>query len=209
MAKATCGSPWLKMNCGCNRPSGSFGGPFRSNRRSRRMAIREILQLGNPLLWEQSAPIETFDSEATRTLIRDLDDTLTHFYDTHGFGRAIAAPQIGSLNRAIFVRMQPSGFCGPLINPRIVWADPEQIEVWDDCFSFPDLLVKLRRARQIEVEYQDAQGTVQQVSADEDFSELLQHEIDHLDGILAVQRAQSPKDFSTRKEWERIHRARR
>ena len=100
--------------------------------------------------------------------------------------------------------MQPSGFCGALINPKIVRASEEQIELWDDCFSFPDLLVKVRRARQIEVAYLDQRNQHQNINADGDFSELLQHEIDHLDGILSVQRAISPTSFCTRQEWERV-----
>ena len=104
------------------------------------MAVKEILQLGNPVLWDKSIPVDDVFSEETKSLIRDLDDTLSAFYETHGFGRAIAAPQIGVLKQVIFVRMQPSGFCGPLINPEITWVDRRQIEMWDDCFSFPDLL---------------------------------------------------------------------
>ena len=168
------------------------------------MAVKEILQLGNPVLWEKSIPVDNVFSEETKSLIRDLDDTLSAFYETHGFGRAIAAPQIGVLKQVIFVCMQPSGFWGPLINPEIAWVDRRQIELWDDCFSFPDLLVKVSRAEQIRVEYLDENGKKKILRVQGDFSELLQHEIDHLDGILAVQRAISPKVFSTRKEWERL-----
>ncbi len=170
------------------------------------MPVQEILQLGNPILWEKSASVENVFAEETISIIRDLDDTLSAFYNANGFGRAVAAPQVGELQRVIFVRMQPSGFCGPLINPEIVWADEEQIELWDDCFSFPDLLVKVLRSKRIEVEYLDENGKQQHMKAEGDFSELLQHEIDHLDGILAVQRAISLKAFSTRKEWERLYR---
>ena len=167
------------------------------------MAVQEILQLGNPLLWQKSVCVDDVFAAETISVIRDLDETLRAFYQTNGFGRAIAAPQIGKLMRILFVRMQPSGFCGPLINPEIVWADETQIEVWDDCFSFPDLLVKVLRSKRIQVEYLDKNGKKQSLNAEDDFSELLQHEIDHLDGILAVQRAISPRAFSTRKEWKR------
>ena len=77
------------------------------------------------------------------------------------------------------------------------------MELWDDCFSFPDLMVRVSRANQIKVDYQDDRGLKQTLEAEGDLSELLQHEIDHLDGILAVQRAISPQAFSTRAEWER------
>ena len=120
-----------------------------------------------------------------------------------GFGRGIAAPQIGSLRRMIFIRMQPTGFCGPLINPEIVRASDDRIELWDDCFSFPDLMVRVSRSAQVRVRYLDERGSLQTVEAEGDLSELLQHEIDHLDGILAVQRALTPRSFCTRAEWER------
>ena len=135
--------------------------------------------------------------------MRDLSDTLAGFRDATGYGRGIAAPQIGLLKRVIFIRMQPAGFCGPLINPEIAWLSETSMELWDDCFSFPDLMVRVSRAAQIRVDYQDDRGLKQTIEAEGDLSELLQHEIDHLDGILAVQRAISPQAFATRAEWER------
>jgi peptide deformylase len=167
------------------------------------MAKKEILQLGNPLLWQESARVDDVTSSATSQLIQDLSDTLAAFRDTTGYGRGISAPQIGALKRAIFIRMQPAGFCGPLINPKVVWSSANTMELWDDCFSFPDLLVRVRRASSIRVNYEDDRGLDQTLEAEGDLSELLQHEIDHLDGILAVQRAISPHAFATRAEWER------
>jgi peptide deformylase len=170
---------------------------------NRIMSKHEILQLGNPVLWEKSSKIEDLFSFETGSLISDLSDTLGAFREVNGFGRAIAAPQIGTLKRMIFIRMQPTGFYGPLINPEIVWSDERQIELWDDCFSFPDLLVRVRRSAQIQVDYFDEHGSKQSLKAEGDLSELLQHEIDHLDGVLAIQRAISAQAFSTRAEWER------
>lgn len=167
------------------------------------MPGKEILQLGNPLLWQESARIDDATSSEIGLLICDLSDTLLAFRETTGYGRGISAPQIGALKRVIFLRMQPSGFCAPLINPEIVWASSNTMELWDDCFSFPDLLVRVRRAAEIRVTYHDDRGLSHTLEADGDLSELLQHEIDHLDGILAVQRAISPQAFATRTEWER------
>ncbi len=167
------------------------------------MPARTILQLGNPLLWQRSRPVEDIHSPDVAALIRDLSDTLQAFREANGFGRGIAAPQIGILRRAIFIRMVPAGFCGPLLNPVIEGASDRQIELWDDCFSFPDLLVRVRRAERIRVRYLDAAGAGQLLEADGDLSELLQHEIDHLDGILATDRAVSPRAFATRAEWQR------
>lgn len=155
------------------------------------------------MLWQKSAGVDAIQSAQTRELVRDLSDTLAAFRETTGYGRGIAAPQIGVLKRVVFIRMQPVGFCAPLINPEIVWRSESTMELWDDCFSFPDLMVRVSRANQIKVDYQDDRGLKQTLEAEGDLSELLQHEIDHLDGILAVQRAISPQAFSTRAEWER------
>jgi peptide deformylase len=167
------------------------------------MSERQILQLGNPTLWQKSQDVTDVRSTDSLELVRDLSDTLSAFRETTGYGRGIAAPQIGVLKRVIFIRMQPIGFCGPLINPEITWSSQSTMELWDDCFSFPDLMVRVSRASQIRVDYQDGRGLKQTLEAEGDLSELLQHEIDHLDGILAVQRAISPQAFATRVEWER------
>ena len=167
------------------------------------MPTRQILQLGDPVLWQKSGDVVDSHSAETRGIVRDLSDTLAEFREATGYGRGIAAPQIGLLKRLIFIRMQPAGFCGPLINPEIAWSSETTIELWDDCFSFPDLMVRVSRAAQIRVDYRDDRGLKQTIEAEGDLSELLQHEIDHLDGILAVQRAISPQAFATRAEWER------
>jgi peptide deformylase len=168
------------------------------------MPIKEILLLGNPLLLQQCALVDDPQSAETRAAIQDLNDTLAEFRRSHGFGRAIAAPQIGILQRVIFVRMQPTGFCGALVNPTITVFSSEKITLWDDCFSFPDLLVQVERAKEIAVEYLDEEGQKQVLHVDGDLSELLQHEIDHLDGILAIQRAIHPQAFAMRTEWEKF-----
>jgi peptide deformylase len=142
---------------------------------------------------------------AVTGVVRDLADTLAAFRGRTGFGRAIAAPQIGALDRVLFVRA-PVGFAGALINPRIERESAERFELWDDCFSFPDLMVRVSRAHAIHVAYQDEHGVACTLDAQGDLSELFQHEIDHLDGILAVQRAISPTAFSTRAEWEHRYR---
>jgi peptide deformylase len=158
------------------------------------MPVREILQLGDPRLHERCAEV----TAAIPDTLRDLADTLADFRARTGFGRGISAPQIGVLQRAIFIRM-PAGFAGALVNPRIEWMSPERFELWDDCFSFPDLLVRVSRSAAIRVAYLDEHGKSQIVEAnDQALSELLQHEIDHLDGILATQKALSPTAFATR-----------
>jgi len=169
------------------------------------MAVREIRQLGNPILWKRSETVGDAVASETASIIRDLDDTLAEFRRANGYGRGIAAPQIGVLKRVIFIHVPDGTFCGPLINPQIMWRDERSIELWDACFSFPDLMVKVSRAAAIEVRYMDEKGQSRVIKADGDLSELLQHEIDHLDGILAIDRAVSPTAFSTRTEWQQRH----
>ena len=163
------------------------------------MAVREILLLGNPDLWRSAALVSHPAAPASREVVRDLGETLADFRLRHGFGRAIAAPQIGHAARIIFVNMHDGSFGPtPLINPRLLRASEEMIELWDDCFSFPDLLVRVARHREIEVEYQDAEARTHRVTARDDLSELLQHELDHLDGILATDRAVDRRAFAIR-----------
>lgn len=166
------------------------------------MAVREILQLGNPVLYDKSMEVNDSLDDSIEELITDLRDTLVDFQGRRDFGRGIAAPQIGVLQRVIYVRM-PSGFDGAMINPEVVWADDRRVDIWDSCFSFPDLMVLVSRAAEIRVEYTDELGRRKTIDAEGDLSELLQHEIDHLDGVLAVQRALTPQAFATRQEWER------
>jgi peptide deformylase len=167
------------------------------------MAVREILLLGNPQLWQPSAPVTEVQAREIQEIITDLGGTLADFRARKGFGRAIAAPQIGALRRIIFVNLgQPM----PLINPSIERASGEQMELWDDCFSFPELMVRVRRHVEVTVRYQDEHGATHLLTAHNDLSELLQHEIDHLDGILATDRAIDARSFALRSEVERLRR---
>lgn len=161
------------------------------------MAVREILQLGNPDLWRVSSPVVDSREPDVQQVIADLRDTLSDFRSQFGFGRAIAAPQIGTQIRVLMVTLKEPE---PLINPEIVMASSDIMELWDDCFSFPNLMVRVRRHRSVRVRFIDAHGTLQSLDATGDLSELLQHEIDHLDGVLAVDRAIDSHSFALRSE---------
>lgn len=161
------------------------------------MPIRDILLLGNPQLWQSSAAITDIHSADTQNLIRDLSETLANFRATNGFGRAIAAPQIGAQQRLIYTNVR-GGIA--LLNPVIKTASQEMFELWDDCFSLPNLMVRVRRHARVTVAYTDEHGVSQQLELENDLSELLQHEIDHLDGILATDRAIDSRSFAMRSE---------
>jgi len=160
------------------------------------MPARPILLLGHPLLWTPSAPAEPGARELSE-IISDLGATLADFREKKGFGRAIAAPQIGKLVRVVFLGV---GEPKPLLNPRIAWQSKEEMELWDDCFSFPDLMVRVRRAVEIKVVYQDEHGVGRELQAKNQLAELLQHEIDHLDGVLATDRAIDARSLAMRSE---------
>ena len=142
-----------------------------------------------------------------RDLVQDLADTLAHWRQTTGYGRAIAAPQIGVGQRVTFLQL-PGAEPWPMINPEIIERSQEKIVVWDACLSFLSIFMQVERHRQIRVRYQDLQGLWHEVQAGEerDLSELLQHEIDHLDGILAVDRITDIKSLCTREEFEKRYR---
>ena len=146
------------------------------------MAVREIQLLGNPILRTKCEKVKNFSDDAIRQAVDDLKDTLADFRSSHGFGRGIAAPQIGVLKRIIFINIDAPVV---LVNPRIVKRSKQKMTLWDDCFSFPDLMVKVQRQVKISVRYQDESGMKKQIDASGDVSELLQHEIDHVNGILA------------------------
>jgi len=162
------------------------------------MTIREILLLGNPILYEVCSPVSEAELPALRQDIADLRDTLLAFRAKHGVGRAIAAPQIGVAKRIVFLERvsntsddNNSGINTPtpLINPILTNKSEAMIELWDDCMSFPDLLVRLRRHATCDITYRDLDWHEHTVHLEGDLSELLQHECDHLDGVLAVARA--------------------
>jgi len=163
------------------------------------MPVRRILQLGDPLLRAVSARVAT--AAEADPVFEDLRDTLHQFQRTHGFGRGISAVQIGEPKRLIYIEL--GGRAYHLRNPEFEYQSEKFFELWDDCFSFPDLLVRLRRAEQVRVRYEDQEGRLQVVEASGAFSELLQHEIDHLDGVLAIDRALDRESFCTREEWRR------
>jgi peptide deformylase len=163
------------------------------------MALRRILQLGDPLLRAISAPVASAAEAAP--IFEDLRDTLHEFQRTHGFGRGISAVQIGAAKRLIYIEIAGRAYC--LRNPEFEFRSEEKFRLWDDCFSFPNLMVWLERSERVAVRYEDENGTAQHLQAEGAFSELLQHEIDHLDGILAVDRALDRDSFATREEYER------
>jgi peptide deformylase len=172
------------------------------------MPIKPILQLGDPILRQKSLPVGNPLAPEIAALVTDLASTLAHWRSTTGYGRGIAAPQLGVLQRVIFLQL-PGEQPWPLINPEITERSSEKIVVWDACLSFLSIFMQVERHRDITVRYQGLRGEPREVRAGEanNLSELLQHEIDHLDGILAIDRVSDVKTICTREEFEKRFRA--
>jgi len=172
------------------------------------MAIRTVLQLGDPGLREVAKKVDDPAAAEIRALVEDLSDTLACWRKTTGYGRGIAAPQIGANVRVIFLRL-PGEEPWPLVNPVITKRSKERIVVWDACLSFLSIFMQVERHREIIVAYQDLSGAEREIHAGEErnLSELLQHEIDHLNGILAVDRVTDIRTMCTREEFEKRYRA--
>jgi peptide deformylase len=162
------------------------------------MAVRKIRLLGDPVLRARCDAINP-RSPAVRIVADDLRDTLRDWQVRHGTGRGIAAPQIGAPIRVVHIALPDRRWT--LVNPEITDVGDQDFLVWDDCFSFPDLLVRVQRAYHVSVRYQDLTGEDQVLDAEGPLAELLQHEIDHLEGVLAVDRATGVDPFCLREEW--------
>jgi peptide deformylase len=172
------------------------------------VSVRTVLQLGDPGLRKVAAKVDDPASPEIRMLVEDLADTLAFWRKSTGYGRGIAAPQIGANLRVIFLKL-PGEDPLTLVNPVITWRSAEKIVVWDACLSFLSIFMQVERHREITVRYQDLRAEWREVRASEErnLSELLQHEIDHLDGILAVDRITDIKTVCTREEFEKRFRA--
>lgn len=154
--------------------------------------IKEILLLGNDALYKKSLPVEKEDMDSIKKTVSDLHDTLIDFRKKYNAGRAIAAPQIGVFKRLIYMYIdKPIVF----INPVLKFDNKEMMDIMDDCMSFPNLLVKVKRYKECSVMYKDINFVDKTLNFKGDLSELIQHEYDHLDGILATMRAIDNKSF--------------
>ena len=154
--------------------------------------VREILLLGNPQLYEVSEPVTEDDAAQLPTWIGDLRDTLHDFRNRVGQARAIAAPQIGLKKRIIYMDLEREYV---FINPVLQFPSPEKYRLKDDCMSFPGLLVEVERYLHCAITYLDERLERQQLVVSGAMAELIQHEYDHLDGILATMRAIDNKSF--------------
>lgn len=157
--------------------------------------LEDLLLIGDPLLYEKSEPVLMEELPLVREWVNDLRNVMQEIRAKHGFGRGIAAPQLGIMKRLIYIN---TGKPVIIINPEITEAGNEMFEVWDDCMCFPDLLVKVMRHRSLTLRYLDETWTWREWQVNDGLAELIQHEYDHLDGILCTMRAIDGKSFRWR-----------
>ncbi|MGE0021370.1 MAG: peptide deformylase [Draconibacterium sp.] len=156
------------------------------------MAVSDILLIGNPLLYEKAEEVQPEEIPGLMPKINLMFDTVPDFRQQYGAGRAIAAPQIGLLKRIICLNTDRKV---AMINPVLVDLSDEMFEVWDDCMSFPNLLVKVMRHKKLTIHFFNLNFEEETWHLEDNMAELIQHEYDHLNGILATQRAIDNKSF--------------
>ncbi len=158
--------------------------------------LADLLLLGDPRLYETCSSILPEEKPLVKGWVADLHNVMQEVRAKYGFGRAIAAPQLGIMKRLIYMNIdKPVVF----INPELTHLSDEMFELWDDCMSFPNLLVKVKRHKSLTIKYLDENWQPREwIMDDSSLSELLQHEYDHLDGVLCTMRAIDDKSFRWR-----------
>lgn len=163
------------------------------------MAVREIRLLGDPVLRKVAEPVETVDDEVRRL----MDDMLETMYDADGVG--LAAPQIGESRRVIVIDIRdPDVAPFGLVNPVIVERSEELARGEEGCLSIPGLAEIVERPASVVVEALDRDGNPTRIEAEGLLARALQHEVDHLDGILFFDRVSPLKRNMLLKRWRKI-----
>ena len=144
--------------------------------------IYEVLRAGNPVLKQVSEPVEKID----RRIRRLLDDMHATMLLYNGIG--LAAPQIGKYIRAIVIELDEKRY--DLINPKILKREGKSVDT-EGCLSVPDLFGEVERSEKVEVEFLDRYGKKKKIWTEGLLARCVQHEIDHLDGQLFIDIAQS------------------
>jgi len=166
------------------------------------VAVREIVLLGDPVLRQESAPVEVFD-DALRELVSDMFETMYH---ANGVG--LAAPQIGISQRILVIDVHdeddPESGRLALINPEIVVESEEIDRAGEGCLSIPGLEEIVARPWAVQVRGFDPEGNEVEIEADDLMARALQHEIDHLDGVLFLDRVGPLQRRMLIKKWKKL-----
>ena len=151
-------------------------------RERRDHALRFVRKLGDPVLRAKALPVERFDE----ALQREVERMGELMHDALGVG--LAATQLGVLHRVLVYRAYPEDPLTALVNPVIEWRSDELEIAEEGCLSLPGVHVEVERAARVRVRAQDPQGDAVEVEADGLTARVIQHEVDHLDGVLILDR---------------------
>jgi len=154
--------------------------------------LPDLLLLGDPRLYERCEPVTEADLPQLPQIAADLRQVMDEVRAKYQFGRGIAAPQLGYMKRVIYLDTDRPRL---LINPEFTERSAEMFELWDDCMCFPHLLVRVQRHRCVTVSYLNENWEKQSWPVEDGLSELIQHEYDHLEGVLCTMRAVDGKGF--------------
>ncbi len=154
--------------------------------------IHDILKLGDQRLYEVCEPVLETELSLVPEWAQQLHEAMEDIRRVYGFGRGIAAPQLGIMKRMFYLNLDRPYI---ILNPEFTNLSEELFELWDDCMSFPNLLVRVKRHQSLTLEYRDENWEKQSWKVEGAISELVQHEYDHLDGILCTMRAIDQKSF--------------
>lgn len=168
------------------------------------MTVRPTRQLGDPVLRSPCASVDRPDDPYVADVATDLADTLADWVRRTTYGRGIAAPQIGVSLRLLHLNLDEPR---TLVNPVITARSATTWTPWEACLSFSlAFFCQVPRHTWVEVGYQSLTGETHLTRADGALAHVLQHEVDHLDGLLAVDRMTDPTTLCMRSEFERRHR---
>jgi len=157
--------------------------------------LNDLLLLGDPRLYKTCEAVLKTELPLVKNWVADMDNVMKEIRLKYNFDRAIAAPQLGIMKRLIYMNIdRPVVF----INPQLSGLSDELFELWDDCMSFPNLLVKVKRHQLLTINYLDENWEPHEWKMEGAMSELLQHEYDHLNGILCTMRAIDERSFRWR-----------
>ena len=165
----------------------------------------QICQLGNPILRQKAQSLGNFQAQEVQSFI---DRLITTTQQANGVG--IAAPQVGKSDRIFIVASRPSlrypnaPTMEPtaMINPRILDQSHERVKGWEGCLSIPGIRGFVPRYQAIEVEYCDRTGQRHQQQLTDFVARIFQHEYDHLEGIVFLDRVESSQDLITEQEYQ-------
>jgi peptide deformylase len=157
--------------------------------------LSDLLLLGDARLYEKCAPVRKEELPLVPGWVADLHQVMEAVRARYGFGRGIAAPQLGIMKRLFYLNIDRPIVA---INPQLADLSEEMFELWDDCMCFPDLFVRVKRHKSLTLHYLDERWEQQTLLAKDDLSELIQHEYDHLEGILCTMRANDERAFKWR-----------